>query len=256
MKNYPADARSPSGELWWELRFWPGTKKQKFGVEPRLAAWLMFNCKLGDVFTMRSLRAAIGEPEKPNDDEHFNRRFRNLRKYGWNVLSGRDASELSPDEYRFERFGDPIYLGKSQFAKKAASAKVRRYVLDRDGHRCVVCGIGAGEAYPGEPTSKARLTLGHFVADSLSGQSGTENLRTECARCNEPAKEEAPRSEAAAEIWPRMRSLGRAEKARLLSWIEKGQRVRDAVDGLYDLYRSLPAPQRDELRIQLERAVK
>ena len=119
-----------------------------------------------------------------------------------------------------------------------------------------MCGVGAGEPYPGEPTSKARLTLGHFVAGSLRGRNDPENLRTECAKCNEPAKEEAARSESGAEIWPKMRSLGRADKTRLLSWIEKGQRARDAVDRLYDQYRSLPASQRDELRIQLERAVK
>lgn len=255
MNTYPTDARSPSGELWWKLTIRPGKKKQRFGAEPRLAAWLMFNSKVGDVLTIRQLRGVLGDTEGPNTDEHFNRRFRELRKFGWSVLSSRDSSDLRPDEYRLAQIGDPVWLGKTQFGKKAVSAKTRREVLDRDGHRCLICGIGAAEPYPDQPTRKARLTLGHFVANSLDGLNISANLRTECSRCNEPAKDEATRSESATELWPKMRSLPRAGKARLLSWVKKGQRDRDEIDRLFDQYRALPAPQRDEIKAKLERAV-
>jgi hypothetical protein len=256
MAEYPADAYSPSGTLWWQLEFWPGKKKSKFGAEPKLASWLNFNAKVGDVFTLRQLREVLGDSAGPNTHEHFNRRLRNLRKYGWSFHSNRDSVELRPDEYRLAEIGTPIWLGKSKFGKKATSDKIRREVFERDGHRCLICGIGAGEYYPDQPTKKARLTLGHFVADSLRGSNDAANLRTECSRCNEPAKEVVARSESAAEILPKIRNLSKAEKIRLLSWIERGQRERDTVDRLFDQYRSLPSSQRDEIRVNLQQTLK
>jgi hypothetical protein len=249
-------SRSPSGEFWWKLRFWPGSVARRFGAEPKLAAWLTFNVDKGDVFTLRQLRRVIGEPAKPNDDEHFNRRFRNLRKYGWVVFSGRDEGDLKPDEYRLEKKGAPIWLGKSKYAGKEVSEKMRRQIFDRDGNRCVLCGVGSGEPYPDKPGTKARLTLGHFVADSFRPARDPANYRTECSRCNEPVKEEARRSESATEIWPKIRGLSRADKTRLLTWLEKGYRERDTIDWLFDQVRILPAPQRDEIQAKLKRSTR
>lgn len=256
MPEHPPDAYSPSGQPWWELRTWPGKPRQKFGTEPRLAAYLRFNAQLGGILTLRKLREALGEPNRPNDHEHFNRRFRQLRKYGWIVHSSRDVAGLKQDEYRLDQVGCPIWLGKSQFTKKTASAKIRRQVFDRDGRRCVICGVGAGEPYPDDATKHARLTLGHFVADSLFGPNDPANYRTECSRCNEPAKEEAARSESGEELWPKIRGLGRADKARLLTWVEHGHRDRDVIDTLFDQYRALPALQRDQIRSKLTEAVR
>jgi 5-methylcytosine-specific restriction endonuclease McrA len=256
MSTYPPEALAPDGQLWWKVRIWPGKKRAEFGVEPRLAAWFNYNIKVGDIFTLKMLRQALGEEDLPNNHEHFNRRLRNLRKYGWAIHSSRDLRGLEQDQYQLATVGHPIWLGKSRFGTKGVSNKIRREIFDRDGHRCIICGVGQGEPYPDDPTRLARLTLGHFVADAFKGPNDPANLRTECSRCNEPAKEEATRSLTAQELWPKIRSLGRQDKARLLSWIEKGHRERDEVDRLFDDYRALPALQRDEIKKKLSQAVK
>lgn len=254
--KYPGEAHSPSGQHWWQLKFWPGTKRRRFGVEPKLASWLIFNAKIGEVFTIRHLRQALGGAAGANTDEHFNRRLRSLRKYGWIVLSSRDAGDLKQDEYRLEKIGESIWLGKSKHGKRSVSDKTRREVHSRDGYRCLLCGVGSGEPYPDQPNRRARLTVGHFVADSLHGPGDHANLRTECSRCNEPVKDEAQRSESALEILPKIRALPRADKRRLLIWIENGYRERGAVDRLFDSVRTLPASQRDEIRARLDRSVR
>ena len=199
-----------------------------------------------------SNQRAARTPTVAPTSEHIRRALRNLRKYGWIVQSSRDVGDLRPDEFRLEQIGAPIWLGKAKHRLGRVSRKTRREVFDRDGHRCVLCGIGAKEPYPDQPDRLARLTLGHFVADSLQGTGDPENLRTECARCNEPVKEEAQRSESASEIWPKIRGRARADKARLLTWISNGYRERDAVDKLFDKVRVLPALQRDLIKSRLQ----
>lgn len=73
MSTYPPKAYSPTGQLWWDLRTWPGRPRQKFGTEPRLAAYLRFNAEIGGILTLRKLRKALGKSNRPNDHEHFNR---------------------------------------------------------------------------------------------------------------------------------------------------------------------------------------
>lgn len=197
MIKYPVEARAPNGQLWWELLTWPDSK-QRFGVETKLAAWLTFNTQLGDVITIRQLRDAITGPNGvANTDEHFNRRLRRLRDFDWVIPSHREDSSLAGDEYRLEKFGYPIWLGKKQFSVPGPSAKVRREVLDRDGNRCRICGVGAGEEYPDQPGKRARMTIGHFRAGSLKGPAILDNLRAECSLCNEPLRDELSSGETA-----------------------------------------------------------
>jgi hypothetical protein len=250
--DYPPEAYAPDGRLWWELDYWPGTRRD-FGVERKLAAWLTFNARIGQVLTIRQLRAALGGAA-PNTDEHFNRRLRALRPAGYEIPSGRDVGGLRPDEYRLDAIGSQVWLPGSRASQRGPSARVRRYVFDRDGHRCVVCGLGAGEPYPGEPGSTARMTLGHVLAGSLAGETDPNNLRTECSRCNEPVRDEARTSESIDALAPRLRSLRLADKEKLLTWIRRGARTRDNVDELYDAIRVMPADQRDQARALLERA--
>ena len=87
--QYPPEAFAPDGNLWWNLATWPN-RKQAFGDERKIAAWLAFNKKLGDRFTLPELREALVDGLKNNDAEHLNRRLRALRKDGWSVPSGNE----------------------------------------------------------------------------------------------------------------------------------------------------------------------
>lgn len=71
-------------------------------------------------------------------------------------------------------------------------------------------------------------------------------------KMHEPLRQEAVRCESAEELLPRIRSLRRADKIRLLSWIEQGQRSREPVDVLFDKFRILPEPQRRQVEQSLK----
>src|SRR5690606_1956272 len=203
---YPPEAYSPDGVLWWELRYWPGTRR-RFGDEQKTAAWLAFNVTEGETFTMRTLRQALGEdPDTPNSAEHLNRRLRNLRPDGWVVPSNKDDRTLPVGTYRLERKGWHPGLGPRPKREGISDSK-RRRVFDRDSSRCVICGVGRGEPYPDKPETKAVLTVGHRVPRELGGSTDLDNLQTECKRCNEPVRQEMGVPETLSALLPEVRRL-------------------------------------------------
>lgn len=155
------ESRAPDGTLWWNLEVWPGTRK-KFGGEPRICAWLWFNKEIGDTFTMRELRDNLGRIV-PEEAEHFNRRLRTLRACEWQIPSNGHDPSIPVGVYRLDRKGERIWLKEESRRKNTISQRDRRLVFDRDGSRCKVCGVGNGESYPGEPGTKAQLTIGHRI---------------------------------------------------------------------------------------------
>ncbi|WP_069386463.1 HNH endonuclease [Cellulosimicrobium cellulans] len=250
---YPEGAYAPGTEtLWWELKTRPGTK-MKFGQTAKLSAWLWFNKDVGDTFTMNELRTALGQ-DIVGSSEHLNRRFRKLREYQWVVPSGNDiGAGVSNSEYRLDKKGIRYWLDDERRSVEtfAPSHKVRRLVLDRDGNRCVICGIGAGEAYPGEPDTRARLTIGHRVPQERLRQykqkDNLDNWRTECSRCNETVRDAMPDPHTYEEVIPHVRALSRNEKVTLYHWLERGERVRSELDRVYDLARTLSLEERARL---------
>ncbi|GLY40860.1 hypothetical protein Amsp01_068830 [Amycolatopsis sp. NBRC 101858] len=253
-RSYPSTAYASDGCLWWQLKFKPGSK-QPFGDEQKLAAWLAFNCELGDTITMRQLRVALGEEDRPNAAEHLNRRLRVLRQRdGWEIPSARDDGSLGHDEYRLDAKGWHPGSGKPRPKLETPSDSIRRQVFERDGRTCVVCGIAAGECYDDRPERRARVTLGHRVPGKrLHRGASVDELQTECARCNETVRDELPNPITLPEILPRIRKLPRADKRTLLNWLHAGERARSNLDLLYADIRRLSATEQIGMIDDLEK---
>lgn len=251
---YPSEAYAPDGRLWWELDKAPGTSRP-FGAERKIAAWLYYNKSEGDLFTMRDLRQALGSETIPNDAEHLNRRLRALRPDGWIIPSNKDDRTLPTDTYRVEQKGWHPGLG-SRPKREGVSQGDRRRVLDRDGRRCVVCGVGEGEPYPNEPGTRAALTIGHRTPRERGGSSkDLNNLQTECKRCNEPVRDEMREPETLEQLLPDVRRMPKGDLQSLLSWLDQGYRTRSKLDAIYDRARALSAGERDDLKSAVRRII-
>lgn len=249
--EYPPHAYMPDGILWWEPHVPKGHRD--VGAEWKISAWLAFNRPVGSTFTMRDLRLALGSGPA-NDDEHLNRRLRELRsRDGWVIPSNKDDGSIPVGHYRVAVVGWHPGLGTQRPTSNAISQAVRRRVFDRDGSRCRVCNVGSGEEYPGQPGSSAVMTVGHIIAKDDGGSSSDlNNLQTECKPCNEPVRQEIRVPKTLREVLPDVRNLKRVEKERILSWLRAGQRSRDKLDVVYDDARRLSPSERAELVEKLQ----
>ena len=108
------------------------------------------------------------------------RRVRELRNQeGLDIQTHNDRADLRPGQY--------ILVGlkpKPSFGH-GIPADQRTRILIRNGMTCQLCGIGAGEPYPDEPSKKARLHVDHIIPLSQGGTNMDGNLRSTCSRCNE-----------------------------------------------------------------------
>jgi hypothetical protein len=245
-RNYPEAAYTGEGTLWWDLQFHPG-KRVKFGDSRKLAAWLAFNLEVGESFTMPELRDALGDGIVPNRAEHLNRRLRELRDMGWQIPSSKDLRSLEIGQYRITAIG--WYPGSydPKPRQSGVSQAQRRRVIERDGRRCVICGVGSGEPYPGEPTTNAALTVGHRFPNSRGGKADLNNLQAECKRCNEPVRQEMGIYESVDDLIPDLRALRKAELTKIHSWLVQGHRTRDRTDELFDRIRKLTSGERERV---------
>ena len=141
----------------------------------------------GHVFTIRELEKVVATQTGKNRTE-VDRRLREMREVRWVIGSCKTDPTLLPDQMRVVHVGDMIWHPQYRWpAGRSCPAWLRRAILERDNHTCQVqsCGIKAGEAYPGEPDSRARLTIGRALPGARGGQYSLENCRAECSRCNE-----------------------------------------------------------------------
>ncbi|MEU0641692.1 HNH endonuclease [Streptomyces umbrinus] len=217
------------------------------GTRVRVALWLRDEVGEGGTFKKQTLRAAI------QGAEQVDRRMRDLRPAGWEISTYRDKPSLQADELFLEKVGLPVWEKEHRAAGlRQISAKTRRFVFERDGHMCRRCGVAAGEAYPDEPGSRARLTLGHVNPHKSGGGANSDELITECARCNETVKHLTGLQMSREQVWDRIKELPVKYKKDLLAWMAADARPLNAAERAWGMYRQLPAGVRDGVRQDLE----
>lgn len=140
-----------------------------------------FLANIGRVLDSEELRAASGGISE------WARRIRELRnEEGFQILTHNDRSDLKPGQY-------VLLTAKPEPAfERGISKETRAIVLDRNGFTCQMCGAGAGEPHPFDPSRKTRLHLGHIIDKTMGGSDDPSNLRAVCSVCNEGASNITP----------------------------------------------------------------
>ncbi|MER7315395.1 HNH endonuclease [Streptomyces halstedii] len=220
------------------------------GARVRVALWLRDEVGVGSTFSKAALRAAI------SGTEQVDRRMRDLRPAGWIIRTNLDKPSLQPDQLYLEAIGAPVWDREHRAAGlRQISARMRRDVYERDLYMCRRCGIGAAEAYPDEPGSRARLTLGRVSPHAAGGTAATEGFITECARCNERVRNLAGLQTDSGQVWERVKALPARQRRELLEWMIADVRPLTLIDYAWGLYRQLPGALRDGMRSQLQELV-
>ncbi|KJY41800.1 hypothetical protein VR41_10900 [Streptomyces sp. NRRL B-1568] len=224
----------------------PDWRDESLGARIRVALWLRDEVGEGNTFSKQRLREAI------QGTEQVARRMRDLRPAGWVIKNYRDKPSLKPEELYLEKVGLPVWDKEYRAAGlRQISAKTRRGVYERDGHVCRRCGVAAGEAYPGEPGSHARLTLGHVSPHKDGGAANPEDLITECARCNETVRHLTGVQMTKGQVWDRVEALPNKERKILFAWMVHKARTVTPTEKVWAMYWQLPAAHRDAIKAEL-----
>ncbi|MFF4348852.1 HNH endonuclease [Streptomyces sp. NPDC001530] len=217
------------------------------GTRVRVALWLRDEVGEGNTFKKRALRLAIP------GSEQVDRRMRDLRPAGWVIKTYRDKPSLKADELYLEKIGVPIWEKERRATGlRQISSRTRRSVYERDLHMCRRCGVAAGEAYPGEPGSRARLTLGHVNPHKSGSGSSPADLITECARCNETVRHLTGPQMTSEQVWDRIKELPLRHKKDLLLWMAADARAQTDTERAWGMYRQLPGELREGIKRDLE----
>ncbi|MCZ7417511.1 MULTISPECIES: HNH endonuclease [unclassified Streptomyces] len=184
----------------------------------------------GGTFTKLELFDAV--PDVAQAD----RRMRDLREMGWRIDNYKVNPNLRPNQYLVVQLGVRIDLGEPvpKGARKAITGPKRRRIFERDGHTCQVCGIHAGAAFPDDPERHANLTVGHVIPVSRGGSNDDDNLRAECQRCGDEARDITRNPPTKEEVLAHLSHLGGLkEKRRLYGWMQAGTRTLDDTERLF-----------------------
>jgi hypothetical protein len=219
--------------------------KLKAGTMVRGALWLVQVIGEGNTFTKEQIRNAF--PGISQAD----RRIRDLRDYGWVLLTNSDDATLMAEDQRFVEAGVPVWdpvARRAAAPQKAISNKEKREIMARDDYMCTVCGISGGEPYVDDSNQTAVLAITRRETVLPGGRERTL-LVTECKRCRAGSDGHPARAD---ETVADIRALEPGDQRRLLRWIERGRRGSTALDRAWNAYRRLPADARDEVRAALE----
>ncbi|MFD8197656.1 hypothetical protein [Streptomyces wuyuanensis] len=213
----------------------------KAGTMIRGALWLVQQIGEGNTFTKEQIRGAF--PGVSQAD----RRIRDLRDYGWVMLTNTEDATLAAEDQRFVKAGAPVWDPAARRAaapQKSVSAKDKQAALARDEYMCTICGISGGESYLDDSNQTAVLSV---IRRPTVLVDGTEDvlLVTECKRCRAGSEGSPARAD---EVLGEMQALDAAERRRLARWIERGRRGSTPLDRAWNAYRRLPADARDSVR--------
>jgi hypothetical protein len=176
------------------------------GARDRLRDYFLSN--LGRVLDSDELREAAGGISE------WARRVRELRnEEGYLILTHNDRSDLKPGQYL-------LLTAKPEPAfERGISKETRAIVLDRNGFTCQMCGAGAGEPHPFDPSRKTRLHLGHIIDKSMGGSDDPSNLRAVCSVCNEGASNITPDRPTAIKLKAQIRKARGDDQLELLKFL-------------------------------------
>lgn len=167
-----------------------------------------FLANIGRVLNSEELRDAAGGISE------WARRVRELRtEEGYQILTHNDRSDLKPGQYIL------LAAAPEPAFERAISKEVRAFVLDRNGFTCQMCGAGAGEPHPYDPTRKVRLHIGHTIDKSMGGGDDAGNLRAVCSVCNEGAKNLTLDRPSSSKLLAQIRRATGTDQIAVLRWL-------------------------------------
>jgi 5-methylcytosine-specific restriction endonuclease McrA len=166
------------------------------GARDRIRAFLETN--VGRIVTTHE----IGEVAQIRD---YQRRIRELRdEEGMQIRSHIDRHDLRPGEYMLESLERVPVIGRG------ISPPLRAEILERNGYTCQLCGSGAGDRDPFNPSRKVRLHIDHIIPISQGGTDAKDNLRVLCSSCNQGRANIRTPTEDARNILARIRRTPRS----------------------------------------------
>ncbi|MEV7969425.1 hypothetical protein AB0O34_26085 [Sphaerisporangium sp. NPDC088356] len=225
------------------LPAWDDTSS-KYGTKIRVALWLVSVVGEGNLFTKAQLRDAFPGVEQ------VDRRMRDLRPHGWQILTNKEDASLSPNELRFLKVGEEVWDPKKATSSgDTLSNKQRMAVFAGDDFMCVFCGISGGETYPESAHETAQLAVTRRPVELAGGETVIQYV-TECRRCK--AGSPVNMMDSLPGMIDAIAALGPDEREVLASWISKGRRQPDSVDRLWSEYRRLPAGARKNIAEHLK----
>ncbi|WP_211250774.1 HNH endonuclease [Mycetocola saprophilus] len=174
--------------------------------------------------------------------------MRDLRSMGWVIDNYKTNPTLSPEQYLLREIGTRVDLGEKPISqRKSITGAKRRRILDRDGHVCQSCFTAGGEEFNDAPGRRATLTIGHIVPVVRGGTNDDSNLRTECQRCNDEARDNTDNPPSADEVLTQASQGSRREKLILYRWMNQNQRAISDQEKLFIKWRRLPASERERV---------
>ncbi|WP_405147832.1 hypothetical protein OG308_30435 [Nocardia salmonicida] len=218
----------------------PDWRTYSGGTMIRSALWLVQVVGEGNEFTKNQLREAFPTVSQ------IDRRVRDLRKYGWELLTSSEDASLTQEEQRFSRRGVPVW---DDAARRTADQQMtlpatdRQKVLARDGYLCTICGIAGGEPYLDDSNLTAVLTVARRQIRLAAG-SEVVRLSTECKRCHTGSR---GRATVVDDVVRLIDALGIDERRQLVSWLDSGRRNVSDLDRAWNAVLRLPPEAKSEI---------